>query len=613
MVDSSSKRGPGPELFSRAQTLAEQGRHGLAAPLYVQAGSAFADSRAFVDAVRAWRLAATAAARVGDGGQAEEALTLAVRLSRDRHLLHELALTLGELGVAVGREGRQREAASLHHEALELAEASGDARGQATHVGNLGLLSITRGDWDGARLQLRRAMDIYVRLEDPVGAATSLNALGGVERAAGSLQAAREAFEGARDLFHQAGHSAGEATAQANLGNLARTAGRLAEAEACFRAGLELARASRDSVGQSRALTDLGNIAATRGDRAAAREMYEAARELAAARGFALGLAAAEVNLGNLDFEDGELDRARAAWVSAGETFRRVGEGRAAIDVTGLIAQLDARRGELDRAEGALVEALESARSLGYDDARARIDVNLSALAFTRGRVGFAITGFRAGAAFFAARERALDQVMCHLAAAEALVVAGRPGDSIQEVAAAEDVTAGIGAEVVACEVAAMGVRVRLALVPSPDLAADLCAAADRLEAAGRTLEALSHRLIAVDAGLEAARALAVATKVLARAQRLGARTSAMDAESLIVTLGPASDPAVSRLYDLAAQANAGGSLLLGLRIRRRLLNLLAALGRDAEAELMRAGLREDAQRMGAGAELMRLGDSPAA
>jgi tetratricopeptide (TPR) repeat protein len=567
----------------------------------------FAESRAFGDAIRAWRLAASSASRVGDDARAEDALGGAVQLSRDRRLARELALTLGELGVVVGRRGRHREAASLHHEALELAEAAGDARGKATHVGNLGLLSLARGDWEEARHQLRAAMDVYVSLDDPIGAATSLNALGGVERASGSLEAAREAFEGARDLFRQGQHPTGEATAQANLGNLARAAGRLTEAEQCFEASLRLVRQAGDAVGESRALTDLGNLAATRGHRDRARSLYETARALAESRGFAVGFAAAQVNLANLDFEDGCLDEARAAWVAAGETFRGVGEGRAAVDVAGLVAQLDARRGDFAEAERALVDALERARGLGYDDARARFDVNLSALAFARGRVEFAIVGFRAGAAYFAARERALDRVMCHLAAAEALVVAGRADEAVVEVGAAEDVVAGVGADAAAREVEAMGLRVRLAFAPGPELAAELCASADRLEAAGRMLEAVSHRLVAADGGLEAPRALALATEMLGRTEALGARPSRIDAESLVLTLQPAADAAVSRLYDLAVECDAIGSSLLALRVRRRLATVLTELGRDDEATALLQALHRQAREVGAISELRRL------
>lgn len=566
-----------------------------------------AECRAFSEAIRAWRLASTSASRVGDAAQAEDALLSAVRLSRDRHLARDLALTLGELGVVVGRQGRHREAASLHHEALELAEALGDARGKATHTGNLGLLSLARGDWDEARRQLCVAMEAYVGLEDPVGAATSLNALGGVERATGHLQAAQEAFEGARDLFRQGGHPSGEATAQANLGNLARTAGRLADAELCFDAGLRLAQQAEDAVGEARVLTDLGNLAATRGQRDRARGLYESARALASSRGFAVGAAAAQVNLGNLDFEDGQLDGARAAWVLAGETFRRVGEGRAAVDVAGLIAQLDARRGDFGAAERALIDALECARGLGYDEARARINVNLSALAFARGRVEFAIAGFRAGAAFFAARERAIDRIMCHLAAAEALTVAGRDDDALDEVSAAEGVVAGLEAEAATREVEAMGLRVRLAFTPGPTLAAELCAAADRLEGAGRTLEALSHRVIAADSGLERGRALALAIAVCDRAQRLGARPCCIDAESLALSLGSADDAAVARMYGLAAESDALGSRLLALRVRRRLVSVLIALGRDGETEALVQTLNQQAQDLGALMELDRL------
>jgi predicted ATPase/DNA-binding SARP family transcriptional activator len=125
---------------------------------------------------------------------------------------------------------RVDEALELAREALELAEAAGDAESVAQAHNILGILASRSGDRAAARRHLERSLALAETLPDPTARVAALNNLALVHGSAGELDRALELAEEALVLCERQGDRHREAALHNNLADLLHAADRAEEA-----------------------------------------------------------------------------------------------------------------------------------------------------------------------------------------------------------------------------------------------------------------------------------------------------------------------------------------------------------------------------------------------
>jgi tetratricopeptide (TPR) repeat protein len=237
---------------------------------------------------------------------------------------HQVAIQLGNVGIALEELQRYDEAEAAYRESLSLTENTLGARHPqaAIAVGNLAGLAQVRGEFERAHSLFARALAIkqetlaphhaslgYTydglgmaarnlgRFADAVlhhqravaiftaalgpdhpGVATSLNNLGSALRRLGQLDEAHEAFERARRIWtaRMGGEHRYNAVALTNLGLVAEARGDLSEALRYHQEArtIERAQDNPDPTHQAQLAVNLGRLLHQRGNDARAAELY---------------------------------------------------------------------------------------------------------------------------------------------------------------------------------------------------------------------------------------------------------------------------------------------------------------------------------------------------
>jgi CHAT domain-containing protein/tetratricopeptide (TPR) repeat protein len=301
------------------------------------------------DAAAAWREAATAWERAGDGPgridalcseailvrpeSADALLDRAVALAREEDRRPGAAIaSLNQSSEQLRRIGRVAEAKSLAEAAFELGERKvPDSLQTAGALHALGTVAQEQGDLATARDHYLRALGIRERkAPDSLELAGSFNNLGAVAQAQGDLASARDYQRRALEIRERlAPDSLAVATSLSNLGNIAWSGGDLAAAHGYFRQALEIReRRVPDSLEVAASLNNLGNVAWRQGDLAAARESHLRALEIRERRApGSLDVARSQINLAFVTKAQGDLAAAYDYHVRALEIFERDAPG----------------------------------------------------------------------------------------------------------------------------------------------------------------------------------------------------------------------------------------------------------------------------------------------
>jgi tetratricopeptide (TPR) repeat protein len=214
-------------------------------------------------------------------GRVDEALghlREALQINRDDGNRYSEAMSIANLGRALGMQGRLADALTHHEEALAIYRELGDARGETNELANLGATALSLGDLDRAEaaLSASQAMAPAVYVKARVSARVGLAE---VHLARGDLDAARHWVELGLQDARETGFARYEGLARRVLGEIALAeddaAGAISELEAA--ASLHQRIEAADLVARDQRL--LGVASARSGDHDAAdRAWAEAAR-----------------------------------------------------------------------------------------------------------------------------------------------------------------------------------------------------------------------------------------------------------------------------------------------------------------------------------------------
>jgi serine/threonine protein kinase/tetratricopeptide (TPR) repeat protein len=267
---------------------------------------------------------------------------------------------------------RYAEAERVLRAALELARASGDRTGEADVTRSIGVVLHKTGRSDEARVHSERALAFWTEVGDVGRAARLMGDLGNVFESLGQYETARAFQERYAEFARNVGDRRAEAIALGNLGNIVRDMGRLEESRVHQERALLLARQTGDRRTEARATGSLGSVLDDlgRGEESLAHRE----RHLALSRetGERSGEAIASGNLGIAFAAAGRLAQAREFHERHLELAReirfRMGEAIALVNLGSLRRRLGAGDGARREFGASLVvcEEIGAQRVAGY-------------------------------------------------------------------------------------------------------------------------------------------------------------------------------------------------------------------------------------------------------
>jgi len=260
--------------------------------------------------------------------------------------------SLNQIGLAYWQKADFGAAEKTFLEVRERATAIGNQRALSTSINNLAVMSIGRGNAQGALRLHRQALSIFRETGDKDGTARALVNIARLEWAETDLATASRRIEEALALYREIGTNIGVGLALTNLGDLQLRSG---EATASLR-GLEeavrLLRASDDKRRLSIALDEQGTARLLTGDVAAARESFEEALRIQEGMKTDLDLYSRSL-LSEALLMEGRFEEAERASLAVAAAYQ-------------------ARNSDTDRADAVALSALSLLRRGHTDEARRR-------------------------------------------------------------------------------------------------------------------------------------------------------------------------------------------------------------------------------------------------
>ena len=215
-----------------------------------------------------------------------------------------------QLGILAHLQGDYEEARRQYQRSLEISEALGKRVGTATSSHQLGMLAQAQGDYEEARRQYQRSLGIYEQLGDRAGMATSYHQLGILAQAQGDYEEARRQYQRSLEIKEELGDRAGMARSSHQLGILAQDQGDYEEARRQYQHALAIFEALGDGAGSAASSHQLGILAQAQGDYEEARRQYQRSLGIDEQLGDRAGMAASYGQLGILLTETGRAEEA---------------------------------------------------------------------------------------------------------------------------------------------------------------------------------------------------------------------------------------------------------------------------------------------------------------
>jgi predicted ATPase/class 3 adenylate cyclase len=192
----------------------------------------------------------------------------------------EVAEALNLQGLVALDRGDREKAKQLFMRSVELRRHTGEKRGLAMSLLNLGSVI---GDNNESAQYRQESLDLFRDLGDTAATAHALNNLGNAHFGMGDFKRAANCFNESLSLYRSLGGRRGIAMALNNLGQVKRILGNYGEAVHLFEETLAIRRSLEDKRGEVLALLNLGNLAYVLSDRARALETLEASLGLSKA------------------------------------------------------------------------------------------------------------------------------------------------------------------------------------------------------------------------------------------------------------------------------------------------------------------------------------------
>ncbi|MEG4587977.1 CHAT domain-containing protein, partial [Microcoleus sp. MOSTC5] len=201
-------------------------------------------------------------------------------------------------------------ALEYYSQSLPLSRATGDRRGEAATLNNIGLVYSDLGEKQKALEYYSQSLPLSRATGDRRGEAATLTNIGRVYSALGEKQKALEYYSQSLPLSRATGDRGGEAATLNNIGNVYSALGEKQKALEYYSHSLPLSRATGDRSGEAVTLTNIGDIYSELGEKQKALEYYSQSLPLRLAVGDRSGEAVTLNNIGSVYSDLGEKQKA---------------------------------------------------------------------------------------------------------------------------------------------------------------------------------------------------------------------------------------------------------------------------------------------------------------
>lgn len=266
---------------------------------------------------------------------------------------------LSAIGAAIG----------LFDQALRRAEASGQPcfRLRADVLGWRARCHRRQRDWESARDDIDRALELAELLDDPELEANTLFQASLVAEREGHWPLARRLADRARELYEQLEDHVNVGRQLNNLGGFEFLLGNAERAAELMQQALELARRIGSTPDAAQALCSLAEVELSTGDdQLAEQHTREAILLLDGRDDFIDVIGTAELRLGKSLLAQGRLDEAGAAFAAAEQTFTRMQSASHLAAVWSAQGELAAARGDMTEAAACYRHAAESLQDFHF-------------------------------------------------------------------------------------------------------------------------------------------------------------------------------------------------------------------------------------------------------
>ena len=255
---------------------------------------------------------------------------------------------------------------ALAAQALEIWSAGGNQAGIARVHMLLGFIASVAGEFETARCNCNRGLNIFQRLNDKVFEASVWNTLARVNREAGDPQAALKAYRHAKDIFFVIHDALGETEAITEMGTTLILLHQYQELPSLYARKLLLVRLTGNQAQLASALADKASAYELVHEYGKAEEFYSQALEIYQKGDHPYGESETLFNLGRLHAVQGRYAEALALFESARKGKEKHAQiedlGRLQYELAGVYRKMN----RLEEARSAIEEAvkiIESQRS----------------------------------------------------------------------------------------------------------------------------------------------------------------------------------------------------------------------------------------------------------
>jgi CHAT domain-containing protein/Tfp pilus assembly protein PilF len=203
-----------------------------------------------------------------------------------------------------------------YKEALRIKRETGDVRGEAYTLNNIGIVYARHANYFKAVQYYQESLDIYRKIGDVKAEGNSLSNLAGVYINWGQHAKAMECYQKALEIAGQTGDRRREGATLNQLGVAYVARGQYSKSLEYSQKALVIARNMGDAVGEGRALENLGTIYKALGDHVRALSSYE--EMLASNRRIGVPTKISNRILGHLYLDVGDLEKAESAVKESG-------------------------------------------------------------------------------------------------------------------------------------------------------------------------------------------------------------------------------------------------------------------------------------------------------
>jgi DNA-binding SARP family transcriptional activator/tetratricopeptide (TPR) repeat protein len=268
-----------------------------------------------------------------------------------------------------------------HHTALGPNRAADNERGEAVLRSGLAQVQVYRDDFDSARPNLLRSLELYRRLGDKRGEALAAASLATIERVLGDHDQALAHAMNALDLVTATGDRHIEAQLRNGVAVIHLAQQRLDEARARFHEALELSRQLGDVHREAVVLREMSRLHSKRGDAASALEHLGRALTIFDTLHDERCMAYTLLGMGRVHATRQEKAHASKALTRAAELFKQYGDRMEEATCWQLLGELNTEHQDLPTARIYLTHALQIWQTFGADQQATAITAELERLA----------------------------------------------------------------------------------------------------------------------------------------------------------------------------------------------------------------------------------------